>query len=89
MPQSLHIDHAGRLVIPKPLREACGIDETTPLEARRVGRELRLIPRDVVPRREVLENGWIVFDTGTSHNTDIHDVVHEEYEARARRFSAE
>ncbi|HXC25204.1 MAG TPA: AbrB/MazE/SpoVT family DNA-binding domain-containing protein [Gemmatimonadaceae bacterium] len=87
MAQALHIDPSGRLVIPKPLREACGIDETTPLEARRVGRELRLIPRDIVPHRAVLENGWIVFDTGTPHSTDLHAVVHDEYEARARQFS--
>lgn len=87
MPRPLHLDSSGRIVIPKSLRDALGIDETTPLEARRAGRKLILTPQEVVPEREVLNNGWTIFNAGPSHNTDIHRVVHEEYEDRARRFS--
>lgn len=87
MKGTVYVDRSGRLVIPKGVRDACGIDESTPLEVRRVGREVRLIPRNVVPRRTTMENGWIVFDTGVPHATDIHGVLEQEYEARLRRVT--
>lgn len=84
----LHLDGSGRVVIPKALRDACGIEQDTPLEVQRVGRELRLIPIDTVPPRQVLENGWVVFDTGSPHATDIQRLVEEEYERRSRHIAA-
>lgn len=88
MARKVRIDRAGRVVIPKEIREATGIGESTPLEVRRAGREVRLIPIDMVPRRQVLENGWVVFDTGTSHAANVHELIQEEYERRSREFAA-
>jgi AbrB family looped-hinge helix DNA binding protein len=81
------VDSAGRVVIPKAIREACGIDEDTALEVRLVGREVRIIPTDAVPRRHALENGWVVFDTGSSHELDVHALVQDEYERRSRELT--
>jgi AbrB family looped-hinge helix DNA binding protein len=87
MKKKTRIDRAGRVVIPKAIREASGLGEDTPLEVRLVGREVRLIPLDAVPRRQVLENGWVVFDTGAAHAVDTHELIQEEYERRSRTFA--
>lgn len=87
MTRKIRVDGTGRVVIPKAIREASGISEDTPLEVRLEGREVRLIPTDTVPRRQVLENGWVVFDTGASHAIDIHELLQQEYERRARELA--
>lgn len=87
MVRKTRIDRAGRVVIPKAIREASGIGEDSALEVRLVGREVRLIPTETVPRRHVLENGWVVFDTGMPHALEIHELIQDEYERRSRELA--
>jgi AbrB family looped-hinge helix DNA binding protein len=87
MKKRTRIDRAGRVVIPKAIRDASGISEDTALEVRLEGREVRLIPTDAVPRRQVLENGWVVFDTGPAHAIDIHELIQDEYRRRSHELA--
>ena len=56
----------------EPLREAGGIDATTSLEARRVGRELQVTSRDIVPHRVVADRIHTPLPS-TVYATEHHD----------------
>ena len=58
------IDRAGRLVIPKPLRDRYGLDEGSEVEIIAVPDGITLIPAR--PQRRIVRRGRVVaIDTGT------------------------
>jgi AbrB family looped-hinge helix DNA binding protein len=58
------IDRAGRIVVPKPLRDALGLSPATPLEIEAVDGRLEITPE--APASEVVEgpNGPVVAAAG-------------------------
>jgi AbrB family looped-hinge helix DNA binding protein len=59
------IDRAGRVVVPKPQRDALGLTPDVPLDIELVGDHLELRPRHPTP--EIVEgpNGPVIARTGT------------------------
>lgn len=56
------IDKAGRIVIPKDVRDQLALESDTQLEVTVEGADLRLAPVRRPGRRMVLENGFPVFE---------------------------
>ncbi len=59
------IDRAGRVVVPKPLREALGISPETPLEIEVVDGHLELSPSHAAAKVIEGPHGPVVAATGT------------------------
>lgn len=57
------MDRVGRIVVPKPLRDALGIGAETELEIELDGTALRLEPRVRADRQIIDEDGWPVLAT--------------------------
>jgi AbrB family looped-hinge helix DNA binding protein len=68
------IDGAGRVVVPKGLRDALGLDAGAELEVEVVGDGLRLTPMRPRPRRVVEVDGWPVIEAGSGRVTTDADV---------------
>ncbi len=64
------MDRAGRIVVPKELRDLLDIGPHTDLELVVVGDGLRLTPARPVPRRVVEVDGWPVIEPGDRVSTD-------------------
>jgi AbrB family looped-hinge helix DNA binding protein len=58
----VNIDRAGRVVIPKELRDRFAIDAETPLEVTADGDGIRLTPRRSLGRAVIEDDGWPVFE---------------------------
>ena len=79
------IDAAGRVIIPKPLRDQFGLHAGSELELRHDGAEIHLRPKtEDRPLKEV--NGFLVY-TGQSL-VEAGDEVRRQREARSRRIYA-
>ena len=76
---TLSMDQAGRIIIPKPIRERHGFRDGTKFEVEESGESLRLTPVEVPARLEALENGWLVFHSDLPATFDISEDI-----ARAR-----
>ena len=61
-PMMVTIDRAGRVVIPKDVRERLDIDANASLELTVEGDSLRLTPARVLGRRVVEVDGWPVIE---------------------------
>ena len=82
---SVTIDGAGRLVIPKKIRDEMNLFPGTELEIGTEGGEIRLRLAGVAPRL-IRKDGVLVFDGGGSEtNIDIADFINKE---RAKRSLA-
>lgn len=68
------IDKAGRVVIPKELRDRLGLTPNTELEASVEGAELRLSPAQPPVRRVVEVDGWPVIEAVPGLSTTDLDV---------------
>jgi AbrB family looped-hinge helix DNA binding protein len=76
------VDRAGRLVLPKAIRDRHGLEPGSELEITDAGSEIRLRPvAEASPLREV--NGFLVY-TGR-FSGDQADPVHQDRAARLRR----
>jgi AbrB family looped-hinge helix DNA binding protein len=64
------IDSAGRLVVPKPMRDELGISKDTPLEIEVIDGHLELSPPHRPPRVVEGPNGPVVAATGTPISDD-------------------
>lgn len=79
---TITIDSAGRVVLPKPLRDHYGLHPGSELELRHDGTEIHLRPvQDDRPLKEV--NGFLVY-AGRSSDSDS-DAVRRQREVRLRR----
>jgi len=77
------LDSAGRLVLPKSLRDQYGLQAGSELELSDDGTEIRLRPvHEDRPLKEV--NGFLVY---TGRSTDAHDGLRRDRDARLRRVS--
>lgn len=83
-PMSITIDRAGRLVIPKKIRDEMNLVPGSELEIDTTGDEIRL--RLPVPKSRLVEkNGFLVFSAGGESNIDIADFINKEREKEALR----
>jgi AbrB family looped-hinge helix DNA binding protein len=83
MPMRLTIDKAGRVVIPKPLRDELRLEPGDVLEAERRGGELSLRPvREQLPLRR--ECGIWVYRQGRRAQLDVVRLLREGREERVR-----
>jgi AbrB family looped-hinge helix DNA binding protein len=68
------VDRAGRVVIPKELRERLGLEPDAQLELDAEGDSLRLTPVRRAGRRVVDDDGWLVLEPAdgvTITDTDV------------------
>ncbi len=80
---SITIDRAGRLVIPKTIRDEMNLIPGSELEIETDGNEIRLRVAGTAPRL-IRKEGVLVFDGGGSgSNIDIADFINKEREKRA------
>jgi AbrB family looped-hinge helix DNA binding protein len=64
------VDSLGRIVIPKPLRDALGLTAGSKLDISRYGAGLQLVPGGRTARL-VLEDGFLVIDGETPIDDDV------------------
>ena len=89
MTATVTIDKAGRLVLPKPMRDALRLKPGDTLEVERVGDELTLRHQPVKARAH-LEKGVWVFDTGSRITTAmVNEVLEETRREREERTRGE
>lgn len=80
---SITIDRAGRLVIPKSIRDEMNLVPGSELEIDTNGDEIRLRVAGVAPRL-IRKEGVLVFDGGGGEcDIDIADFINKEREKRA------
>ena len=80
------MDHAGRMVIPKQLRDRLNLVAGTELEIEAVGDRLQL--RKVGSKPTLIrKKGFLVHHGTTRAAVDIVDFIHAEREARSRDLS--
>jgi AbrB family looped-hinge helix DNA binding protein len=82
MRTTLTIDKSGRLVIPKPLRDALGLHPGDRLELRRQGADMILSlsqPKSVLQK----EKGIWVYRAGESAGVSIQDLIDQDRSRRA------
>ena len=91
MKATIHVDKAGRLVVPRKLREAVGISENTELEIEQEGNTLVLRHRSESGARPVRENGIWVFesDGGVVTNEMVNEVLERGRRERMERILGE
>jgi AbrB family looped-hinge helix DNA binding protein len=68
------IDRAGRIVVPKDLREVLGLNPGAELSIEIVGDGLRLTPLRPRPRRVIDVDGWPVIEAAAGRTTSDADV---------------
>jgi len=79
---TITIDPAGRVVIPKPIRDELCLESGTELEVETRGNEIRLR----APSTEsclVEKRGVLVFDGGEGSDIDVAEFINRERNARA------
>lgn len=86
MATKIPIDKAGRVVIPKPLRDALHLSPGDRLEVYSSADEITLRPiHETAPLRK--ENGFWVYRTGRSLQTiSIAEAIRSDREERSRRL---
>lgn len=91
MPSIVRIDKAGRLVVPRKLRDAVGISPETELEIEQEGNALVLRHRSESGARPVRENGIWVFesDGGVITNEMVNEVLEKGRRERSARILGE
>ncbi len=68
------MDRAGRIVLPKEVRERLGLDANSELDLDVVGDGIRLTPRRPAGRRVVERDGWPVIEAPEGHVVTDADV---------------
>lgn len=83
---SVSIDKAGRIVIPKPVRDELRLEPGDSLELSTSGDQITLRPvREVIPIQK--ENGFWVYRSGQPvNNISIRDLIEEDRDERMRRI---
>ncbi|HEX5233933.1 MAG TPA: AbrB/MazE/SpoVT family DNA-binding domain-containing protein [Silvibacterium sp.] len=89
MNATVTIDKAGRLVVPKPMRDALHIKAGDALEIQREGEQLT-IRQKPARAKAIMENGVWVFDTGGRiTNQMVNDVLEQTRREREARILGE
>jgi AbrB family looped-hinge helix DNA binding protein len=85
MTTTVEIDKAGRIVVPKKLRDALHLTPGTRLRVERNGDALMLEPDFPEPRLEMIDGLWVMTG-GPPVNTDIPELIRQGYEERHKRI---
>ena len=80
------IDKAGRVVVPKKLREALHLAPGTRLSLRLEGESLVIQPESK-PRGLYMKKGTLVYDAGPGPVTDVVEWIAEDREARLKHLT--
>ena len=84
MANTISIDKAGRIVVPKPLREKLGLEAGDNLQIASDGDQITLRPIRPQPLFGRKEGIWVYL--GPTPDIDIVDFIDQEREKRAREF---
>ena len=69
-PMMVSIDRAGRIVVPREIRDQLGLDPGVDLELTLVGEAIHLTPKRRLRRVVAGDDGWPVVEAGDSTTTD-------------------
>jgi AbrB family looped-hinge helix DNA binding protein len=81
----VEIDKAGRIVVPKQLRDELHLAAGTRLRVERAGDTLVLEPDYPEPTLEMRDGLWLMREMN-SERVDIEDLIRQGYEERERRM---
>jgi AbrB family looped-hinge helix DNA binding protein len=76
------VDHFGRIVIPKPIRDDLGLDAGTELAVEKQGDAIMLRPNDCGPRLK--RKGHVLVFAGGKATGDLTDIIRKVREERDR-----
>jgi len=85
MSTTVEIDKAGRIVVPKSLRDALHLVPGTRLKIERSGDTLTLEQDFPEPRLEMIDGLWVMTG-GPPVNMDIPELIRQGYEERHKRI---
>jgi len=80
------IDKAGRVVVPKKMRDVLHLRAGTRLHLRQVGETIVIEPESK-PRGLYMKKGTLVYDAGPGPATDVVEWVAEDREARLKHLT--
>ncbi len=83
MSTTVEIDKAGRIVVPKKLRDALHLTPGTRLKVERVGETLMLEADFPEPKLEMRDGLWVMTG-GPPTNHDVVELIEEQHERRMR-----
>lgn len=81
MNATAEIDKAGRLVVPKKMRDALHLVPGTRLTLHQEGEEI-ILRQEAVPRGLYMKNGTWVYDAGLPPSREVRDWIEAERDAR-------
>jgi AbrB family looped-hinge helix DNA binding protein len=85
MSSTVEIDKAGRIVVPKKLRDALHLTPGTRLKVERNGDTLIFEADFPEPRLEMIDGLWVMAG-GPPVNTDVPELIRQGYEERHKRI---
>jgi AbrB family looped-hinge helix DNA binding protein len=82
----ISIDKAGRLILPKPIRDRLGLREDSKLRVHSTAENIVLTP--VEPPAGLIrdQDGWLVFSGGSAPEIDWDTLVESDREDRMRKM---
>jgi AbrB family looped-hinge helix DNA binding protein len=82
----ISIDKAGRLILPKPIRDRLGLREDSKLRVHSTAEHVVLTP--VKPPAGLIrdQDGWLVFSGGLAPEMDWGSLVEKDREERIRKI---
>jgi len=84
MSTTVEIDKAGRIVVPKKLRDALHLTPGTRLKVERSGTTLVLEEDLPEPRMEMIDGLWVMTGVKPGIDEDVNTVIDEQRERRMR-----
>jgi AbrB family looped-hinge helix DNA binding protein len=86
MSSTVEIDKAGRIVVPKKLREALHLTPGTRLKVERTGEKLMLEADFPEPRLEMRDGMWVMVGGPPTTAEEANEVLRQGYDDRHKRI---